>query len=288
MAKSYTNTALAALGPTRLQRILLGAVCLLAASLIASACASTWRWFGDNSEATSTPMAAYGPLDDLLNKSRFQQAYLTANGGSEMLKKMQTIRVSGWVESEGARQRFVSVKKRPDKSLLTLQFENYDLSFGVNGKTAWQRVTLEGQEPQVELLEQKEAAALIDSAQFFGPVMRALLFGDGQISNLKPAIMQGQECILVDIKRREQNTSMQIYVDHSTMHVLARIETFADGKIRKILYGNYQKLEGMNEAFHIESYLNDALQSRIIIEHGTTNFGVLSKVFDMPQISPED
>ncbi len=287
MAKSYTNTTPVALGPTRLQKILFGALCLLIVTLAISVCMALWGWFGDDSESTEVKTEPYGSLDDLLDKSHFQQAYLIANGGSEMLNKMQTIRVSGWMEGEGARQRFVSVKKRPDKSLLTFEFEDYDLSFGVNGQNVWQRVTAPGQDPQVKLLEQKEAEAMIDSAQFFGPVMRALLLGEGEISHLELAIWEEQECILVDITRSEQDAEMQVYVAPSTMHVLARIETFADGKIRKTLYKDYHKLEGMNEAFHVESYLDDVLQSRIIIERGTTNFGVLSQVFDIPQISSE-
>ena len=286
MAKTYTKTTPFKHGPTRIQKILLGTLCLFVACLAISACIAIQGWFGDDSGSIATERP-YGSLDDLLSKPRFQQAYLNANGGPEMLNKLQTIRVSGWMESQDQRQRFISVKKRPDKSLLTFELEDYDLSFGVNGQTVWQRVAVQGQATQVKLLEQHEAEAIIDSAQFFGPVMRALLLGDGEISDLEAAVWDGQECILVQITRGVQDPTMQVYVAPSTMHALARVETFSDGKIRKTLYKNYQKLEGMNEAFHVESHLDDVLQSRIIIERGTTNFGVLSKVFDIPQISPE-
>lgn len=283
MAKSYTNTKVVTEGLSRLQKAMLGALFALIVTLGILTVLTIRSWLSEeqlNKETTQQ----YGSLTTLLDKSNFKAAYLKANGGTKMLDTLQTIRVSGWMDGNGPRRRFVSIKKRPDKALLTFDYENYSLSFGINGETAWQRTNQPGENPVIDILSGHAATALFESGKFYGPVMRGFLLGDGEISELKQSSWNGQECILATIDRGSEEAPIQVYVDPATMHPLARIEAFADGTVRKTVYRDYHDLGGMQEAFNVESYMNDVLQSRLIIESSDTNFGILSQLFDPPSV----
>jgi hypothetical protein len=78
------------------------------------------------------------------------------------------------------------------------------------------------------------------------------------------------------------------YVDIQNMQPLARIEEFADGRERKVIYSDYRSVGGMQEPFLIETYIDDVLQSRVTLERSDLNVGTVASLFSAPGSSTED
>ena len=225
---------------------------------------------------------SYGSMEELTQFPKFRLAYLRANGGREQLQAIQSVRTSGLMESGGKTIPFVSLKRRPDKSLTTFKMKDYELSFVVNGDQVWQRIIMPRQAPQYELKSGEEAQGLAEMGMFFDPIMRAILFDQGTINRLLPSAWLGEEAVKLEFQ--SENTFIQVtaYVNIHTMHPLARIEKFSDGRIRKVLYSDYHSIDGMQEPFKVETYLDDVLQSRVIIKRSQTNVGTIPTLFEYP------
>jgi len=240
-------------------------------------------FFWPDAEEVDYAPTGFGTMEELTRFSAFRLAYLSANGGEEQLEALQSVRASGVMESGGAEVPFFTIKRRPDKSLTTLEMPDYDLTFGVDGDVVWQRVTAEGQAPQYELKTGAEAEALGEMGAFFDPIMGVLLFDLGTIERLSPSQWMGVDAVKVEFYSEEANIRAAAYVDIRTMQPLARIEAFSDGRERKVLYADYRKVGGMLEPFQVETYLDDVLQSRIVIHKSEANVGAVLALFKYPE-----
>lgn len=255
--------------------------------LLAGVVYSVWS----NTEVTdhkveSVP-AGFGSMEELTSLPKFRLAYLKANGGEESLAALQSVRASGVMESEGNTVPFFTMKRRPDMSLTTLKMPDYDLTFGVDGDVVWQRVTAEGQEPQYTLNSGEEAEALGETGAFFDPIMGVLLFDQGTIERLSPSQWMGKDAMKIEFYSEESSIRAAAYVDIRTMQPLARIEKFSDGRVRKVLYGDYRTVGGMMEPFEIKKYVDDILQVRIVIDKSDANVGAILSLFKYPEHLPD-
>ncbi|MGZ0707172.1 hypothetical protein ACWPKO_02410 [Coraliomargarita sp. W4R53] len=226
---------------------------------------------------------SFGTMEELTDYPKFRAAYLEANGGEARLKKVLSIRNSGVMISGEAEVPFFTIKRRPDKSLMTLKMRDYDLTFGVDGDVVWQRVKVDGQAPQYELKTGAEGRALGEMGEFFDSTMRVLLLNKGKIEHLSPSQWSGADAVKIEFSPDESNIRVSAYVDIRTMHQLARIEEFSDGRTRKILYDDYRNVAGMMEPFQVETYINDVLQSRIVIDKCEANVGAILSLFEYPE-----
>jgi len=239
-------------------------------------------YFWPEAEPVAVIDPGYGSMEKLTRFTEFRSAYLRANGGEEQLEALQSVRASGQMESGGQTVPFFSLKRRPDQSLTTLKMPDYELSFVVNGDQVWQRVNVAGQAPQYELKTGAEAAALGQMGDFFDPIMLVLLFDEGSIERLSPSMWMGRETIKLEFRTDEGDIRASAYVDIQNMQPLARIEEFADGRERKVLYSDYRLVGGMQEPFLVETYLDETLQSRVILEKSDPNVGTVASLFYYP------
>lgn len=230
--------------------------------------------------------SGYGSIEELSRYTHFRRAYLAANGGEEKLSALQSMKASGTFTSGEQSVPFHSLKRRPDQSLTTLKFPDYDLSFVVNGDLVWQRVKVAGQAPSYELKEGIEAEGLLQLGEFFDPITNALLFDKGSIERLSASTWGSQVALRLDFAT-EDGIQAAAYIDPETMCPLARVESFADGKQRKILYERYQSIGGMQEPFLIETYIDDELANRVEIEKSEHNVGTVGSIFDYPEALPK-
>ena len=261
---------------------------ILAFPVLLSTVGATIWFFWPEVEVTETfePLQnRFGSMEELTLVPRFRRAYLRANGGREKMEALQSVRASGVMESGGRAVPFFSLKRRPDQSLTTLKMPDYDLSFVVNGDQVWQREIAPGQAPQYELKTGSEAEAIGEMGDFFGPIMRVILFGEGSIEGLTPSVWMGQEVIKLDFRSVQVNLLVTAYVDIQTMHPIARVEAFADGRERTVLYSDYRSIRGMQEPFLVETYLDNVLQSRVILEKSEANVGMVASLFEYPGAS---
>lgn len=112
--------------------------------------------------------------------------------------------------------------------------------------------------------------------------MRLFVEGKGSVEGVEKSEWDGAPCLLLRFTSDYKEARMLAYIDPETMQVLARVETFADGRERRNLYSNYQEVGGMLEPFLIESYLDDELQHRVIVEGGRANVGTMKELFELP------
>lgn len=268
--------------PTRL-RVFLGRVPYVISVLI-TICAA-WvvvAWLNEDESSSEYDVAPYGTLADLTQPIAFKRAYLKANGGLELLNVIQSIRMFGAMESAGVTRPFFSMKKRPDQMLLSFDFETYDLTFVVSGDDVWQRTRVLGQADKVEVLEGEQAIAFLGMREFFDPMMQLFFLDKGELHSIEISEWAGEACLSVHFSAKEGGVEMEALVDPKTMNPMVRIERFADGRVRKMVYEDYRSLCGMQEPFIVETHLDGELQSRIVIEKGEANLGVVPWMFEVP------
>ena len=242
-----------------------------------------WFLWPRDSEETDADERNYGSLDELTRFSNFRLAYLQANGGEESLENLQSVRASGLFESGGKQLPFFSLKRRPNQSLTTITFPNYELTYVVNGGVVWQRVLVRGADPVYELKTGEEAAALAQMGEFFDPIMRVLLFDEGIIERLSPSSWMGTPAVKVEFRTADGNMRAAAYIEIENMRPLARIEEFGNGQERKVLYSDYRNVSGMQEPYIVETLINDERQSRVILEKSDVNVGAVASLFFPPE-----
>lgn len=220
-------------------------------------------------------------LNNLSNSTTFRTAYINANGGEKRLDELQGILSSGTFESGGQTVPFRAIKRRPNQSVTTLKMPKYDLSFIVNGDQIWQRVEAPGQEPIDSLLEGQQGEAMREMGYFFDPLMHVVLLEPEDITSIIPNIWEGQACLLLEFNSGTRNMAARVYIDALELTPIARVENFADGSERKVLYGDYRRNAGGTLEPHlIETFLDDELQNRVVVETIRPNPGVVGFIFE--------
>ncbi len=267
---------------TRFQRCLRLTPFVLAILLTLAAIWAVRVWMSDVGQHENEKEYPYGTLSELSNPEQFKLAYLRANGGRQMLKVLQSVKLTGRVETEEANYRFASVKMRPDRMLLSFQFDTHDITYGINGDVVWRRIRADGVEPKIEQLGGDEAEAMLGMGRFFGPVLRICLLEEGRLDGIEVSEWDGDEVLKVLLVDGSEGTRMEVYVDPQTMFPVARVEYFSNQTTRKTLFGDYHVLSGMQEPFWVESYVDDVFKNRVIVERGDSNFGTISSLFEMP------
>lgn len=220
-------------------------------------------------------------LRALSDVGAFRSALIDANGGRQRLDRIQGILSTGTFESGGQTVPFRNIKRRPDDAINIIQMQDHSYSIVVNGKQVWQRIEAPRQEPIDTLLEGEQAASKIDMGYFFDPLMHAALFEPEAISSVIPDTWEGEDCLLVDFNSVTRGLVAQYYVDPVRLTPLARVENFNDGRARKVLYGDYRENKaGTLEPHLIETYVDEELQNRVVIETMRLNPGVLGAIFE--------
>ncbi|WPJ97921.1 hypothetical protein SH580_09375 [Coraliomargarita algicola] len=256
------------------------AVTVFLISLLSVAAWFMWPRSGLESEAR---VRNYGTLEQLTRFSNFRQAYLRANGGEAALASLQSVRATGIFESGGQQLPFFSLKRRPNQSITTITFPNYELTYVVNGDLIWQRLLMPGAAPLYEVKTGDEALALAQMGDFFDPIMRVLLFDEGIIERLSPSSWMGTPAVKVEFLTKDGQMRAAAYVEIKDMRPLARIEELPDGQERKVLYSDYRIVSGMQEPFLVETFLNDVVQSRVVLEKSDVNVGAVASLFQPPE-----
>lgn len=78
------------------------------------------------------------------------------------------------------------------------------------------------------------------------------------------------------------------YVEIQKMRPLPQIETQKDGSASKIVYSDYRVINQIQEPDLIETYLDEVLQNRLIIEKSGINVSAVASLFQLPQELLED
>ena len=220
-------------------------------------------------------------IQQLTKPEVFLRAFISANGGEAKLEALKSIRTTGTFESGGQTVPFRTIKRRPDKSITTLQMPDYKLSFVVNGATAWQRVEQPMQDPVDTLKQGEEASALRDLGHFFGPLMHVVLNEPEGIVAIEEASWESEPVLRMEFESKRRKMHATVLIDLQNMAPILRREESADGVTREVFYRDYRQIDGgILEPFSVETYVNGELQSRVLIENCETNVGAPGFLFE--------
>lgn len=236
----------------------------------------------NSGEVPSDPLYQLTELEDL------RQAYLAANGGRESLEALQSVRTRGVLETGGKQVPFLSIKKRPWQSLLTLRYPAYELSFVVDGDVVWQRLTMRGQEPVTMQSTGEEAADLKQLGAFFDSVMRLFLFQTGTVHGITEGVWDGQTAVVVEFEDGESAIKSKAFINPANMHLLARKDDLAEDGQRTLLYSDYKTISGVLVPFTVKTIVNGALETQLTLENIDYNIGTFPLFFQFPGNSGED
>jgi len=221
---------------------------------------------------------------ELTHVRAFKQAYVAANGGLRAIEMLQTIRATGKIESGGQVREFLFIKKRPDKAFMKIELEGFDLTYGVNGDTVWQRVRGDGDEPVYEVKQGDEAAALKATGRFFDPLLDLAAFGKGKISDVRLAAWNGEEVLRVAFTYPGSGVGNLVsYVDYRSLRQVARVRQVAGGRGQVERFADYRSVDGVYEPFVVETRIDGKLKTRVVLENVEPNVGTLDSLFEVPE-----
>jgi hypothetical protein len=235
------------------------------------------------SASDSNELVGYGDLEELTDIYKFRSAYLRANGGEDAWESVQSVRATGILEQGGRSFPFFSLKKRPDQSLTTIKLPAYDLTYVVDGDVVWQRIIRANSEPEYELKVGNEADNLVEMGEFFDPIVRALLFDQDGIENLSASEWDGVPVVKIEFKSGAGHVRSVAYVEIENMRPLAQLQKLENGSVKKVLYRDYRLVHGMQEPYLVETFVDDVLESRVILSKSDINVGAVASLFQLPQ-----
>ena len=159
MKPAYTNTKVINGQSTTLQKL---CWLLLFFGIIGLASAVVYTLTTNKvSSPTTAPTEVrlpYGSLEELCDPITFMAAYLSVNCKPDLLRRTQSIRVTGTIERGGLSENFTLIKKRPNKMRITIKRGSQEIIFGVSANTVWQCIRAPEQEDQFARIEGEEAS----------------------------------------------------------------------------------------------------------------------------------
>lgn len=229
-------------------------------------------------QGSAEKVGPYGSLQDLLDPEVFRMAVLEANGGREYLDSLRSIRMNGRIQSGEHEFEFFILKRRPDQMLLTYKMPGQELSYGVSGETAWQRLLLpDGTEHQTQL-DEEAARGFQQTANFFGPTLVWALTSDTTSISLRPSTWEGIECIQVSL----ESGQTLIFVDPLTLRPLAQLDVIPSIGTQESRFSGYSLSQGLVQPSITETYQGGGLTTRMEVDSLQFNVGAVNSLFVLP------
>ena len=282
MRHAYTNTKDIYEQPTALQKLCWLLLCLAVIGLASAAVHSVI-----NNKASS-PNAApievrlpYGSLEELTDPKTFMAAYLSVNCNSDLLRRTQSIRVTGTIERGGLSENFTLIKKRPDKMRFVVKQGLKEITYGANAQIVWQCIRLpKQQEANYLRIVGDEALKWKKQTRFFDLIISASQ-GEGQILEIEDEQWAGNDSLKVSLIDTYGDTYV-IFIDPQTLYPLAERQFRPNGKMSETIFNDYRNLDGLPTPFQLTISQENNIVSKIQINSAAINPGLLSKLFELP------
>ena len=282
MRDAYTNTKAINGQPTTLRKL---CWLLLSFGVIGLVSAAVYSVINNKViSPESAPIEAqlpYGSREELSDPNTFIAAYLSVNCKPDLLRRTQSMRVSGTLERDGFSATCIVSKKRPDKMRFTIKRGFQEIIFGVSGDTVWQCIRAPEQEDQFARIEGEEAAAWAAQSRFFDWIISASQ-GDGKIVGIEIEQWDGNDSLCVQVIDTLGNI-YAILVDPKTLYPLAERQILSDGKITKTIFKDYRNIDGLPTPFLLTILKDSKVVSKIQLNSSALNVGLLSELFELPK-----
>lgn len=282
MRRAFKNTKAINGQPTTLQKLCWLLLCFGVIGLASAAVYSVI-----NNKASS-PSAApievrlpYGSLKELSDPKTFMSAYLSVNCNSDLLRRTQSIRVTGTIERDGLSENFTLIKKRPDKMRFFVKQGLKEITFGTDAEIVWRCIrSPQKQEVNYVRIEGDEALKWIKQTRFFDLIISASQ-GEGQILEIEGEQWAGNDSLKVRVIDTYGDTYV-IFIDPQTLYPLAQRQFHPNGKMSETIFNDYRDLDGLPTPFQLTVSQENNAASKIQISSAVINPGLLSKLFELP------
>ena len=282
MRRAFKNTKAINGQPTTLQKLCWLLLCFGVIGLASAAVYSVI-----NNKASS-PSAApievrlpYGSLKELSDPKTFMSAYLSVNCNSDLLRRTQSIRVTGTIERDGLSENFTLIKKRPDKMRFFVKQGLKEITFGTDAEIVWRCIrSPQKQEVNYVRIEGDEALKWIKQTRFFDLIISASQ-GEGQILEIEGEQWAGKDSLKVRVIDTYGDTYV-IFIDPQTLYPLAQRQFRPNGKMSETIFNDYRDLDGLPTPFQLTVSQENNAASKIQISSAVINPGLLSKLFELP------
>lgn len=239
-----------------------------------------WSSLYQHKRQEATAESPYGKPAALTHLDSFRTAYLNANFPPGLISQIQSIRATGWIESETKRQAFTLLKKRPGSMRLTIDHGAQEMTVGVHEGTAWQRIRSPQHKDWIQALEGQESQAWCAQSHFYDRIIHSFN-GEGSIDAIETA--EQDERTWLKVRLGGELDAIEIWIDPQTMYPALQQESLADGGRQELRYSDYRNIEGMALPFNTETWVNGTFKSRTILETAELNIGILTTSFEIPK-----
>ena len=212
--------------------------------------------------------------------------YVKANGGTESLEAVQSLRVFGTMEEIKKESRFeiALVKKRPHFKRIIWRQATKDLTMAYNGRQSWRMVEVLGRPVAFSYLEGDEAAEFESDGAFDSPLVAP--DPEVEVRLAAPERIGRVEYYVGEGRRGGREDWTQIRLDPKTFwEHLSRTYTTAEGEsvVIEAHFFDYEKVGGLWVAQRVERFRNGEPVSILRLEGSEINPGVFDSFFDPPE-----
>lgn len=282
MGTRYTNTKairLQSFGSTKGQKAILAILGVTALSIIIFATKATLSFLDESKPSETTTIAKYGQIDALLEPRYFVEKYMLVNCNEAVLKKIQSIRVTGKISSDERQQDFILTKKLPNLMRLKAIQRRAEITIGFNGQQVWQRLRIQDKEDRLEIITGEEAEPWLAQSHFYDLIISSHL-GHGSIESIEETVYESKTYLKATILSSTKKLT-EILVDPVTMYPYAEIIQ-SDDQRHMTIFSDFRMIEGMPTPFHLERFTNGVSDQKTILTATSINIGVLSDYFALP------
>ena len=206
-----------------------------------------------------------------------------ANGGIDAIETVTNLRVRGEIITEDLAYDFLLLKKRPNLVRIHLMFPGRSVENGFDGKNAWRRVWIRG-EDRVEELSSADLAKSNLDLDFDGPLIGEVLPGmERELLGVERIDRVDYFVVLV----KGQHVQTRHFIDSRNFREWKSVrEVHEDGELVSAatsIYSDYQRHKTIWLAHRIRRILADGSEETVVITEAEVDPGILDRAFAIPR-----
>ncbi len=224
-------------------------------------------------------LAAGQTADELVAKN------LQAKGGLEKIKAIKSLRMSGKIDAGGFTAKVAQEAKVPDLLRQSFTIQGMTQIEAYDGSVGWKISPFEGRRDP-ELLGEDEMRGLVESADFYGPLVDFKEKGN-TVEYLGHEAIDGDDALRLKVTLKNGDI-VNYYLDPDTfLEIRRELTEFVRGSVKESVtnLGSYKKVAGVFFAFSFEVGPKGNPQggAKITFDKIEANLALENSEFKMPE-----
>ncbi len=216
--------------------------------------------------------------DDIVSK------YLTAIGGAEKWKKLETERMTGFVIVQGMNIPYTAMQSRPNLSYSAGEFQGNKFIESFDGTVAWMQNPFAGAAKPTK--KDAEETAQAAKEQFEDDLIDYSTKGHAIELDAKQEEMDGVKCYKITMKRKQGDE--KVYFIDGENYIPVCVRSFAQtgpakGQAVEMYFSDYKEVEGLMIPHTLENKMGGQTVVTIKMEKIEINPTIDKKIFSFPE-----